>query len=106
MKIIKLTAENVKKLRAVEITPTGDLVEITGRNGAGKTSVLGASRFKGVSRHHSGRWRAEICANRARQYLGIFDTEEAAARAYDARAREVHRGFARPNFSEAGHVHI
>ena len=42
MKILKLTAENVKKLRAVEITPTGDLVEITGRNGQGKTSVLDA----------------------------------------------------------------
>lgn len=40
MKIIKLIAENVKKLRAVEITPTGELVEITGRNGAGKTSIL------------------------------------------------------------------
>src|SRR3989337_2937510 len=42
MKILKLTAENVKKLRAVEITPTGELVEVTGRNGAGKTSVLDA----------------------------------------------------------------
>src|SRR3990167_264813 len=42
MKILKLTAENVKKLRAVQITPTGELVEITGRNGAGKSSVLDA----------------------------------------------------------------
>ena len=40
MKVIKLSCENVKKLRAVEITPTGDLVEITGRNGSGKSSVL------------------------------------------------------------------
>lgn len=40
MKIVKLIAENVKKVRAVEITPTGELVEITGKNGAGKTSVL------------------------------------------------------------------
>jgi len=42
MKILKLTAENIKKIRAVEITPTGELVEVTGRNGAGKTSVLDA----------------------------------------------------------------
>lgn len=42
MRIVKLTAENVKKLRAVEITPTGDVVTITGKNGAGKTSVLDA----------------------------------------------------------------
>ena len=40
MKIIKLSAENVKKLVAVEITPEGNIVTITGRNGAGKTSVL------------------------------------------------------------------
>jgi len=40
MKIISLVAENVKKLVAVEITPDGNVVEITGRNGQGKTSVL------------------------------------------------------------------
>ena len=40
MKIIRLSAENVKRLVAVEIEPTGNLVEITGKNGAGKTSVL------------------------------------------------------------------
>lgn len=40
MKIISLQAENIKKLVAVEITPDGNLVQITGRNGAGKTSIL------------------------------------------------------------------
>ena len=40
MKILQLTAENVKKIKVVEITPTGGLVQITGRNGSGKTSVL------------------------------------------------------------------
>lgn len=40
MKIIRLTAENIKKLRAVEITPAGEIVTIAGKNGAGKTSVL------------------------------------------------------------------
>ena len=40
MKIINLQAENLKRLVAVEITPTGALVQITGKNGAGKTSVL------------------------------------------------------------------
>lgn len=42
MKIVKLTAENIKKLRAVEITPEGPLVQITGANGQGKSSVLDA----------------------------------------------------------------
>lgn len=40
MKIISLVAENIKKLRAVEITPAGEIVTISGRNGQGKTSVL------------------------------------------------------------------
>lgn len=42
MKIISLTAENVKRLKAVEITPDGNVVTITGRNAQGKTSVLDA----------------------------------------------------------------
>lgn len=40
MKIIRLTAENFKRLKLVEITPTGEIVEISGKNGAGKSSVL------------------------------------------------------------------
>lgn len=40
MKIVSLIAENVKKLVAVEITPDGNMVQITGKNGQGKTSVL------------------------------------------------------------------
>ena len=40
MRIVKFSAENIKKLKAVEITPAGNLVEITGPNGSGKSSVL------------------------------------------------------------------
>ena len=40
MKVIRLEAENVKRIVAVDITPEGNLVEITGKNGQGKTSVL------------------------------------------------------------------
>lgn len=40
MKIVKLQAENVKKLKAVEIIPEGNVVKITGKNEQGKTTVL------------------------------------------------------------------
>jgi len=40
MKIISLTAENIKKLKAIEIKPDSNIVQITGRNAQGKTSVL------------------------------------------------------------------
>ncbi len=42
MKIVQFNAENIKRLVAVEIRPDGNLVEITGRNGQGKTSILDA----------------------------------------------------------------
>ena len=40
MKIINLQSENIKRLRAVEITPQGNIVVIGGENAQGKTSVL------------------------------------------------------------------
>lgn len=40
--IISLTVENIKKIKAVTIRPHGDFVEITGRNGQGKSTVLDA----------------------------------------------------------------
>jgi DNA repair exonuclease SbcCD ATPase subunit len=42
MRIVSLRAENVKRLKAVEITPEGDVVVISGRNAQGKSSVLDA----------------------------------------------------------------
>lgn len=42
MKVISLQAENVKRLKAVAIAPSDNLVEITGKNAQGKTSVLDA----------------------------------------------------------------
>jgi DNA repair exonuclease SbcCD ATPase subunit len=38
--IVQLTTENFKRIRAVRITPSGSLVQISGKNGAGKTSIL------------------------------------------------------------------
>lgn len=40
MKIVRLSAENIKRISAVEITPDGNLVVVGGSNGQGKTSVL------------------------------------------------------------------
>jgi recombinational DNA repair ATPase RecF len=40
LKLVELRAENVKRLKAVRIKPDGNIVQITGRNAQGKTSVL------------------------------------------------------------------
>jgi energy-coupling factor transporter ATP-binding protein EcfA2 len=42
MQILSLQADNFKRLRAVQITPKGDLVLVAGRNAQGKSSVLDA----------------------------------------------------------------
>ena len=42
MKILRLSASNVMRLRAVEIEPAGTVQIVAGKNGAGKSSVLNA----------------------------------------------------------------
>ena len=42
VRIVELRAENVKRLRAISVRPDGAMVEITGRNGQGKSSILDA----------------------------------------------------------------
>lgn len=45
LRIIKLGAENVKRLKAVEIVPVGNTVTISGKNDQGKTSILDAIEY-------------------------------------------------------------
>jgi len=40
LRIIQLKSENVKKVKAIEISPKEDVIIISGNNGQGKTSVL------------------------------------------------------------------
>ncbi|MEN6334275.1 MAG: HNH endonuclease [Phycisphaerales bacterium] len=67
---------------------------------AGK--ILGTySRFKGVSyRKERDKYFGQIYFNNEQFYLGLFDKETDAARAYDRRAIELFGEFARVNFPE------
>lgn len=71
------------------------------QNCANAASRGGSSVYKGVTWDRaSKRWRAQIMINRKQKYLGTYDDEVQAARAYDAAAREFQGEFARLNFKE------
>jgi hypothetical protein len=61
-----------------------------------------SSRYKGVSRpKNCGKWRAKIFYKGKGIFMGYFDDEESAAKAYDAKARELFGEYAALNFGKA-----
>lgn len=69
------------------------------QNNFNTASYKGGSLYKGVHRFKRG-WRAQIRKGGKQYSLGVYSTEEAAARAYDAAAKKMHGEFAYLNFPE------
>lgn len=62
----------------------------------------GRNPYKGVTIQKStGKWTARVCVDYKNLYVGLFDTPEEAAKAYDAAARIHHGEFAWLNFPDA-----
>ena len=71
------------------------------QNLANRVPAGGASRFRGVRRtRNRHRWGAQIMVNYKNRYLGTFDLEEDAARAYDAAALQEWGEYAYLNFPD------
>jgi hypothetical protein len=67
------------------------------RNAVGNAGAM--SKYKGVGWHKRiKKWTATVQANKKSYHLGYFSDEIEAAKAYDARARQLHRQFAYLNF--------
>jgi len=60
------------------------------------------SGYKGVTLHRKGKWKAKIQFNKKGIYLGLYDTPEEAAIAYNKAAKEYFGEFAKLNRCEIG----
>lgn len=62
MKIIQLHSENIKRIKAVDITPDDNVIVLSGKNGEGKTSVLDsiwlALQYRAASKNNPSPLRA------------------------------------------------
>lgn len=77
----------------------GNMRLSTSSQNSGNTKKKRSSQwlYKGIFKNKL-RWSARIVSRGTEYYLGNFKTQEEAARAYDAKARELFGEFARVNF--------
>lgn len=106
--------------REILDAPRGKVVDHDDRNGlnnrrhnivlctqvenlANAIAIGGTSKYRGVFwDKRNGKWTAKICRSGRHHYLGLFNDEKDAARAYNAKSIELSGPFARLNIIEDG----
>ena len=59
-----------------------------------KLNIKNSSGFKGVCRHTSGKWVAYVSRNSQQIYIGLFNSADQAAKAYNNSAKKLYGDFA------------
>jgi len=101
VKISKTCKENIEKFGHPQagIPKPEELKEIMRRNSQGKIRG-GASKYIGVQKGRRKKWKSQIVYKKKIYYLGEFDDEKDAARAYNNKALELYGTTARLNIIE------
>lgn len=77
------------------------------QNQANQQKTRGEAKFKGAYYHKKcKKWVAQIQFHNKRLWVGVFDSEIEAAKAYDVKAKELFGGFARLNLPEDSYQFI
>ena len=68
------------------------------QNNRNATKMKGtSSKYLGVAKHHN-KWRAHICIGPKQHYLGLHESEDEAAKAYDIALLSIDPEFGNFNF--------
>ena len=105
----KIIINNSPKNKIFKITKIKDKIselkkEQLSKNNISK-SFKRSSKYRGVSRNGN-KWQVLIMINRKKTYIGNYDSEEDAAKAYDQYAIKYHGDKARTNFFYQGYCQV
>lgn len=77
-----------------------NLREATHQDNSRNMKIKPEKNFKGITLCKNGEWQASICVSDESIILGRFSSKEVAARAYDAKAKDLFGEFANLNYPE------
>ena len=105
----KIIINNSPKTKIFKITKIKDKISKLKKEELSKINISKSfkrsSKYRGVSRNGN-KWQVLIMINRKKTYIGNYDSEEDAAKAYDQYAIKYHGDKARTNFFYQGYCQV
>ena len=105
----KIIINNYQKNKIFKIKKIKDKISELKKEQLSKINISKSfkrsSKYRGVSRNGN-KWQVLIMINRKKTYIGNYDSEEEAAKAYDQYAIKYHGDKARTNFFYQGYCQV